>query len=41
MCANKVANYLDAENFILTLIYTWYIGSRLYTSDLHVLTIDI
>ena len=30
----------DAESFILTPEYLWHIGSRLYTSHLHVVTTD-
>jgi len=29
------------ENFILTLMCTWHMSSRCYTSDIHVVTIDI
>ena len=31
----------DAEDFILTAMYTWHMCSRWYTPDLHVVTIFI
>jgi len=37
---NKVTD-TDAKNIILTYVYTWHMGSRWYTSDLHIVIIDI
>jgi hypothetical protein len=38
---DKVKN-IDAENFILTLMYKWHVGgSTWYTSDLQVVSNDI
>jgi len=34
-------NPSDAENIILISMSTWHIGSRWYTPDFHVVTIDI
>ena len=39
VAANKVTN-ADAETFFLTLMYTWHMGSRWCTSDLHVVATD-
>ena len=38
---NKDNKQSDAGNFILTFMYTWQVGSRWYTSDLHLATIGI
>jgi hypothetical protein len=39
---SKVGNLqYDAKNCVLTLIYAWYMGSRWYTSDLHLVISDI
>ena len=38
---NKVKNTLEAEKSALTAMCKWHMGSRWYTSDLHMVTIDI
>ena len=41
-CFRKLGNkHSDAENFVLILMYTWHMVNRWYTSDLHVVTIEI
>jgi len=32
---------LETENFVLTSMYTWLMGSRWYTSDFNKVTIDV
>lgn len=37
----QVNRHLETENFILTLMYTWLMGSVWYTSDFNKVTIDV
>jgi hypothetical protein len=39
--SNYGGEHSDADNFILTSMYKWHMGSRWYTSDFRVATADI